>query len=408
MDAGIRMSTRPLSASTPIRVALVHDWLTGMRGGEKCLEVLAKSFPDATLHTLIHRPGSVSPAIEALSIKTSFLQKVPGIFRHYRKLLPLMPAAARTWRVGEVDLVVSLSHCVAKAVRVPVGIPHVCYCFTPMRYAWDGRDAYLASWPRRSIKHAGAKLLLDGLRRWDRRSSRGVTDFIAISETIRDRIERCYDRTSEVIQPPVDTSFYTTDDSPREDFYLCVSALVPYKRLDQAVLACSRSGRRLVVIGAGPELARLQRLAGPSVSFLGWQSDEVIRDHYRRCRAFLFPGEEDFGIVPIEALACGSSVIALGRGGAAETIDGRVGATYPDPTEAGLLAAIEQWEALGCPHDPSEGRRRAESLDLSMFRARLLSKLEQVMGREFTPNAVPAPHLGTRRTTEAHEFRSSS
>ncbi|MBV8313533.1 MAG: glycosyltransferase, partial [Planctomycetaceae bacterium] len=297
MEASVRGSSAWVGRTSGpelsgLRVALVHDWLTGMRGGEKCLEVLCRAFPEATLHTLIHRRGATSPAIEALRIRTSPLQRVPGVFRHYRKLLPLMPLAARTWRTGRVDLVVSLSHCVAKAVRPPTGVPHVCYCFTPMRYAWEGREAYLDGWSDRPVRRALAGLLLDRLRAWDRATVTRVTHFVAISETVRERIARCYGRESRVIQPPVDTEFYTPDGGPRDDFFLCVSALVPYKRIEDAVTACSRSGRRLVVIGAGPERARLERLAGPGVRFLGWQPDAVIRDHYRRCRALLFPGEE--------------------------------------------------------------------------------------------------------------------
>jgi glycosyltransferase involved in cell wall biosynthesis len=376
-----------------LRVALVHDWLTGMRGGEKCLEVLCRAFPDATLYTLIHRRGAVSPAIEAMTIRTSPLQRMPGVFRHYRRLLPLMPLATRAWRPGEVDLVISLSHCVAKAVRVPPGVPHVCYCFTPMRYAWQGRDAYLDGWADRPIRRALAVRLLNELRKWDRATAAGVTHFVAISETVRGRIARSYGRESRVIPPPVDTSFYTPTAAPREDFYLCVSALVPYKRVEHAVTACSLTGRPLFVIGEGPERAHLQRVAGPSVRFLGWQPDEVIRAHYRRCRALLFPGEEDFGIVPIVALACSAAVIALGQGGVAETIDARVGLTYPAPNPEALLEAIEEWEAAGCAADPVESRRRAEAFSLPSFRDRLLGYLAEVVAPGQAEGVPPAPHL---------------
>ncbi len=302
------------SALSDLRVALVHDWLTGMRGGEKCLEVLCRAFPDATLYTLIHRRGALSPAIEAMDIRTSPLQRIPGIFRHYRHLLPIMPVAARTWRPRDVDLVISLSHCVAKAIVPPAGVPHVCYCFTPMRYAWQARETYLEGWSHRPLRRVLARTLLARLRRWDRRTASRVTQFVAISETVRGRIARCYRRESRVIQPPVDAAFYTPDPEgrPRDDGYLVVSALVPYKRIDQAVAACTASGRRLTVIGEGPERSRLEAIAGPTVRFLGWQPDDVIRSDYRSCRALLFPGEEDFGIVPIEALACGAPVIALG------------------------------------------------------------------------------------------------
>jgi glycosyltransferase involved in cell wall biosynthesis len=405
MEAGTRVgpalgerSPAQHAALQGLRVALVHDWLTGMRGGEKCLEVLCRAFPDATLHTLIHRRGALSPAIEAMTIRTSPLQLVPGVFRHYRRLLPVMPLATRAWRPGPVDLVVSLSHCVAKAVRVPRGVPHVCYCFTPMRYAWQGRDAYLEAWAEHPFRRALAKNLLNRMRDWDRASAGGVSHFVAISETVRERIARCYGRESRVIQPPVDTVFYTPapeDEPARHDGpYLVVSALVPYKKVDQAVTACSFLGRPLVVIGEGPERARLERLAGPGVTFLGWQPDAVVRDHYRRCKALLFPGEEDFGIVPVEALACGSPVVALARGGAAETVDDGVGRTYTAATTEGLLEAIEAWEADGFPHDPALARRKAEAFATPHFRDRLLGFLAAaVSGRGEADRVPPAPHL---------------
>ncbi len=393
-DRGDGIAGTPLSG---LRVALVHDWLTGMRGGEKCLEVLCRAFPDATLYTLLHRRGALSPAIEAMDIRTSPLQRIPGIHRHYRHLLPIMPMAARTWRPRDVDLVISLSHCVAKAIVPPPGVPHVCYCFTPMRYAWQGREAYLEGWSHRPLRRALARTLLTRLQRWDLKTSGRVTHFVAISETVQDRIARCYHRESRVIQPPVDAAFYTPDPAPvfrpRDDGYLVVSALVPYKRIDQAVAACTASGRRLTIIGEGPERARLEAIAGPRVRFLGWQPDDVIRDHYRRCRALLFPGEEDFGIVPIEALACGTPVVALGRGGAAETVDDAVGRTYPEPTADALRMTLDAWEREGCPHDPTLARRRAEALALPTFRQRLLGFLAEVISSSISHAVPPAPHL---------------
>jgi glycosyltransferase involved in cell wall biosynthesis len=380
-------------------VALVHDWLTGMRGGEKCLEVLCQAFPSATLYTLIHRRGSTSPAIESMSIRTSPLQHVPGVFRYYRHMLPFMPIAAGTWRLKNVDLVISLSHCVAKSVQPPPGVPHVCYCFTPMRYAWQGRGAYLESWSNRPLRRAVAGTLLDRLRDWDRSTARSVTQFVAISETIRGRIAACYHRDSRVIPPPVDTEFYTPSEfcARREDFYLVVSALVPYKRIDHAVRACSRLGKRLVVVGAGPERERLEAVAGPTIEFLGWQPDEVIRDHYRRCRALLFPGEEDFGIVPVEAMACGAPVIALGRGGAAETVIEPAGRLYAEPGPVPLEAAIAAWEAEGCPHDPARARQQAERFALPVFRGSILSLLAEISARHGESPVPPRPHVGKRQ-----------
>lgn len=385
---------RPLELGR-LRVALVHDWLTGRRGGEKCLEVLCRIFPGAVIHTLLHRPGSVGPTIEGMSIRTSPLQRLPSIDRHYRHLLPLMPLAARSWRVGQVDLVVSLSHCVAKAVRSPTGVPHVCYCFTPMRYAWEGREAYFESWSGRPVRRAVAGAMLDRLRSWDRSTASRVSHFVAISETVRGRIARCYGRESRVIQPPVDTTFYTpAAAASREPFYLCVSALVAYKRIDQAVEACTRSGRSLVVIGEGPERARLEGLAGPNVRFLGWQPDDVIRDHYRRCRALLFPAEEDFGIVPIEALACGTPVIALGQGGVAETVDDRVGRVYAGATADRLLGALAEWEQSGCPWEAQRARAKAEAYSTARFEERLAAYLVEVVSGSPRDPIPPPHHLG--------------
>src|SRR5690242_16703133 len=288
-----------MEANGEPRVVLVHDWLTGMRGGEKCLEVLCRRWPRAPLFTLLHRRGSVAPVIERRPLRTSFLQYLPRVDRYYRYLLPLMPAAVESWRLPRCDLVVSFSHCVAKAVRPPRDVPHVCYCFTPMRYAWHMRESYLSGRVR-GIKARVVELMLSWLGDWDRRTAERVSHFIAISQTVRQRIAECYGRDSAVIYPPVDTEFYHPAPVEREDYYLAVSAFAPYKRLGLAIQACAKLGRLQVVIGTGQDEGRLKSLAGPGVRFLGWQSDEVIRQHLQRCRALLFPGEEDFGIVPVE------------------------------------------------------------------------------------------------------------
>ena len=256
-----------MDANGGARVVLVHDWLTGMRGGEKCLEVLCRRWPRAKLYTLLHRRGAVSPAVERLRPRASFLNRLPGVHDYYRWLLPLMPVAAASLSLPACDLVVSFSHCAAKGVRVPRGAVHVCYCFTPMRYAWHMRDSYFgrASFPNGIL---GTNRLLDGvlerLRQWDRRTAAGVTHFLAISKTVQSRIDECYNRDSTVIYPPVDTDFYRPADepAPREDFYLVVSAFAPYKRLDLAVTACERLGRPLVVVGTGQDEARLRRAGG--------------------------------------------------------------------------------------------------------------------------------------------------
>ncbi len=294
MDASIPLSPQSSVLSPPRgpRVTLVHDWLTGMRGGEKCLEAVCRRWPDARLYTLLHRRGSVSPAIEALGPRTSLLQYVPGIFRHYRYFLPLMPAVVSGWRLPPCDLVVSFSHCVAKAVRPPRHgeslTPHVCYCFTPMRYAWHLREAYFGKLGG-GLKARLVDALLARLRAWDRRTADRVSHFVAISQTVRQRIAECYDRDSVVIHPPVDTDFYCPAPGRRGDHYLVVSAFAPYKRLDLAITVCNRLKRPLVIIGTGQDEPRLRSLAGPTVTFLGWQSDEVIRAQLRAARPCSFP-----------------------------------------------------------------------------------------------------------------------
>jgi glycosyltransferase involved in cell wall biosynthesis len=366
------------------RVVLVHDWLTGMRGGEKCLEPLARRWPAARLLTLLHDRGSVSAAIEQLRVRPSWLDRLPRVERYYRYLLPLMPFAAG-WKVADADLVVSLSHCVAKSARPPRGVPHVCYCFTPMRYAWHMKDAYFrgAGLVGR-LKAAAADRLLSAIRDWDRRTADRVTHFVAISRTVQERIRECYGRASVVICPPVDTDFYTPAAVPRDDFYLVVSALAPYKRFDLAVEACARLGRELVVIGSGQDAAKLRARAGPGVSFLGWQPDEVIRDHLRRARALLFPGEEDFGIVPLEAQACGCPVIALGRGGATETVRplgeaaDPTGVFFGEQTAGAVIEAVERFERDADRFDPRAARRQAVLFRRERFESELFGYLERV------------------------------
>ena len=365
------------------RVVLVHDWLTGMRGGEKCLEVLCRHWPTAQLFTLLHNMGSVSSDIERLRPRTSFLQRLPYARRYYRHLLPLMPYAVN-WRLPACDLVLSLSHCVAKAVRPPAGTPHICYCFTPMRYAWHMREAYFGN-RFGSLKALLIDRLLSRIREWDRRTSERVSHFVAISRTVQERIKECYDRDSIVIHPPVDTDFYTPSFIPRDDYYLVISAFAPYKRIDLAITACAKLGRRLVIIGNGQDSARLRASAGPDVLFLGWQPNEVIRDYLRGCRALLFPGEEDFGIVPVEANACGTPVIAFGKGGATETIlpldrsSNPSGVWFMEQTVDSLIDAMQRFEEAEeafCPHSI---RKQSLNFDRQRFESRIIAYAHEVM-----------------------------
>ncbi|HMP90535.1 MAG TPA: glycosyltransferase [Kiritimatiellia bacterium] len=347
-----------------LRVALSHDWLTGMRGGEKVLELLAAGFQHAPLYTLLHKKGSVSEIITRRPVHTSWLQHVPGITRHYRYFLPTFPLAIRTMGRADADLLISTSHCAAKALPITTTTRHLCYCFTPMRYAWTFHDEYFGASP---VKKAILSPLLGGMRRWDHANSNNVHRFVAISRHVQKRIEQFYGRDADVVYPPADTTFYAPDASiEREDFDLIVSALVPYKRVDLAVDAYTKSGRNLVVVGTGTEYEKLKSRAGPTIQFMGWQSNENIRDLYRRCRMLIFPGEEDFGIVPVEAMACGTPVLAYGRGGALETItDGVSGIFFNEQSVDQLLLGREKAGAV--PWSQKEIRRRAEQFSQQAF-----------------------------------------
>jgi glycosyltransferase involved in cell wall biosynthesis len=356
------------------RVALVHDWLTGMRGGERCLEAFCELFPAAPIYTLLHVPGSAGPIVERHRIVTSFVQRLPDAARRYRRYLPLFPAAIRRFDLTGYDLVISLSHCVAKGVRVPPGALHLCYCFTPMRYVWDLYEDYAAGAGR------ATRLLMPpvaaALRAWDRRTT-GVDHFVAISRHIADRIRRVYGRAADVIHPPVDVERFRPVEAV-DDYYLVVSALVPYKRIDLAVAAAGRVGRRLLVVGTGPEEARLRARAGPHVRFLGWRPDAEVAALYARCRAVLFPALEDYGIVPLEAAAAGRPTIALGRGGVRDTMVGLdddegppTAVFFGEQTVDALAAAIRRFEAAADRFEPKALRARAEQFDRRLFLARV-------------------------------------
>ncbi len=325
-----------LHPSSPGRVAVIHDWLTGMRGGEQVLEEILEIVPEAELFTLFHFPGSVSAAIESRPIHTSSLQRLARRVRDYRTLLPLFPRAVRQWNLSRFDLILSSSHCVAKGVEAH-GRPHLCYCHTPMRYIWDRFDDYF---PRsRPMLRGAMSLVASRLRRWDVATSAGVTRFVANSSFVRDRIRRYYDRDAAVIHPfAADEFFRAPLREERNDFEVIVSALVPYKRLDLAI----ETGRRLVIIGEGPIRSRLQSHAGPNVTFLGAVSREVIIDHLSRARALILPGVEDFGIVPVEAMALGTPVVAFRAGGALDSVvEGESGMFFDAPVVHSLRSALE-------------------------------------------------------------------
>src|SRR5438132_3503945 len=355
------------------RVAVVHDWLTGMRGGEHVLEGILDLVPDAEIFTLFHFRGSVSPKIESRTIHTSRLQGPASRADDYRKLLPFFPGAVRAWDLSSFDLIVSSSHCVAKGVEAR-GKPHVCYCHTPMRYIWDRFDDYF---PRsHPVRRFGASIVARGLRKWDVRTAAGVTRFAANSNFVRDRIRKFYSRDSEVIHPFVDESFLAAplrDD--RDDYHLIVSALVPYKRVELAIEAAQ--GRRLVIIGDGPLRRRLEHLAGPNVTFLGSVSKEVVIERLARARSLILPGVEDFGITPLEAMALGTPVVALRAGGVLDTVvDRQTGILFDEAVVDSLRRALEETESHHW--DRPALRRRAAAFSRARFHQQFGDVLRQV------------------------------
>jgi glycosyltransferase involved in cell wall biosynthesis len=325
-----------------MRTAIIHYWLLNMRGGEKVVEALCGLLPEADIFTLFYDPDSVSPAIRLHRIRSSFLQPFR---KQYRSLLPLMPMALESFDLRGYDLVVSSESGPAKGVILSSTTRHVCYCHTPMRYLWDLYPAYRNEWVHSRLKRALMTPLANYLRLWDYATAARVDDFVANSANVRRRIWKTYRRESLVVHPPVAVEkFYW---KPPEDYYLIVSELVAYKRLDRAVRTFSRTGRKLRVVGDGPELRSLRRIASGNVEFCGRASDQDLRELYARCRAFLMPGEEDFGITAVEALASGKPVIAVARGGALETVpvsEPSGGVLYTDATEDALCKAIELWE----------------------------------------------------------------
>jgi glycosyltransferase involved in cell wall biosynthesis len=380
-----RNTERTMPEISTLKIWFIHDWLTGLRGGEKVLLELVRLFPNSRIATLLHLPGTTHPDLDSRVAQTSFLQKLPAAATHYRNYLPLFPRAVKSLTLdADCDLVISVSHAVAKGVTVPPGKPHVCYCNTPMRYIWGMEDHYLS---KRSPKRLALKAATPALRRFDLQND-GVTQFVANSRTVADRIRRFYHRDAVVVYPGIDETYFTLPPAsqPRDDYYFALSALVPYKRIDLAVQAFLQTpNRRLVIAGTGPEANKLRALAGnaPNITFLGRAPDEVVRTHYQRCRAFLFPGEEDFGLTPVEAQACGAPVIAYRAGGATETVlDTETGLFFDTQTSAALVAAIDRLEsrlAAGQPFAPATLRANALRFTMAAFREGMLRVVQSVL-----------------------------
>jgi glycosyltransferase involved in cell wall biosynthesis len=362
------------------RVALVHDYLNQYGGAERVLEELHGLFPGAPVFTSIYWPEQMSPAIRSMDVRTSFMQRLPGVARRHQQYLPLYPFAFASFDLSDYDLVVSNCSAFCKGVRKRPGARHICYCLTPMRWVWN-TEAYLA---REQLGRA-ARLVLPPLLRWQRAwdltNNRGVDRFVTTSRAVADRIKRYYRREATILPPPVDCGSLTPRSGPPDDYYLVVSRLIPYKRIDLAVDACTRLGRRLKIAGtSGRDEAALRARAGPRVEFLGRVSEEERRELMAGCRAFLFPGEEDFGIAPVEAGACGRPTIAYRAGGALDTIvDGQSGVLFQDQSVDALAAAIERSERL--TWDPAAIRAHALRFDASVFRRRFPALVEETLAR---------------------------
>ncbi|HEV3141709.1 MAG TPA: glycosyltransferase [Vicinamibacterales bacterium] len=353
-----------------MKLALVHDWLTGMRGGEKVLEALCERFPDAELFTLVHVKGSVSATIERRRIHTSFVQRLPFSARYYRQYLPIFPAAVEHFDFDRFDVVVSVSHCAVKSIVRPGRVAHLCYCLTPMRYAWDQFDQYFGPARIGRMPSAAMKRVMARMARWDRDTADRADRYVAISHHVAGRIRRYYNREATVVYPPVDTDFFHPDRAREgQPFAVIVSALVPYKRIEVAIEACRLARVPLTIAGDGPERARLERCAGAGsngVTFVGRRSDAEIRDLYRRASVVLMPGEEDFGIVPVEAQACGTPVVALARGGALETVvEGETGSLVQEDDPQAFADAIAR--TIGRQLDPRAIRAHAERFSRARF-----------------------------------------
>lgn len=381
-----------------MRVAIVHDWLTGMRGGEKVLESFCELFPEADIFTLIHLRGSVSKIIEDRPIRTSFLQRLPFVKRHYRSFLMLFPLAIEGFDMRDYDMVLSSSHCVAKGILTNSSALHVCYCHTPMRYVWDQYYTYFGSDRKGLISRFLMPAVAHYLRMWDVASSNRVDYFVANSYHVANRIKKYYKRSADVIHPPVDCSLYRPLEDRREgDYYLIVSAFAPYKRIDIAVDAFEEMGLPLIVIGGGQEEEHIRKMAKKHVQCIGWQSSESLKEYYNGCKALIFPGEEDFGIVPLEAQACGKPVIAFAKGGVLETVHGvypcynsttEVAARQPETptgvfftkqTTASLTEAVRFFERHKDLFDPVLIRKHAESFDCLLFKERFKQYIEKLL-----------------------------
>lgn len=364
----------PFTPAGCMKVALIHYWLVGMRGGEKVLEALCRMYPQADIYTHVYDPDAVSSTIRRHRVFTTFINRLPRARRLYKMYVPLMPMALELLDLNGYDLVISSESGPAKGIVPSPGSLHICYCHTPMRYIWNMYHEYY----RRAGRFTRLMMPLFShyIRMWDTVSATRVDFFVANSQTVAQRIKRYYGRDARVIFPPVDVGAFRVIPSEHlQDFYLMAGELVAYKRPEMAVEAFNRSGRKLVVIGGGEMLTALRRLAGPNVQVLGPQPFRTLKDHLSTCRALVFPGEEDFGMVPVEAMASGRPVIAYGKGGATETVlEGKTGVFFFEQTAAELNDAVGRFESIA--FDPEVIAAHARSFSIDRFEREMRSLVE--------------------------------
>jgi glycosyltransferase involved in cell wall biosynthesis len=376
-----------------MRVALVHDWMTGMRGGEYVFEAIAELFPQAELFTLLYVPASVSPTITVLKRHTSPLQKMPGAEKRYRNYLPLMPKWIEGFDLKDFDLIISSSHCVAKGVRKSQDSVHVSYVHAPMRYMWDRFDDYFGPGRASLPVRMAAQLLRKRFQEWDRRVSQPdrVDKLIANSQYIADQIQAAYGREAQVIYPFSDFSRFSRPRAPGKS-YLMVGAFAPNKRVEIAVEAFNRLKLPLFIVGGGQNRARIAKVVGPTVELLGSLSNDAIADLYSKCKAFIFPGKEDFGITPLEAMAAGAPVIAFGEGGVTESVTPQTGVFFTPQTVEALMEAVSRFENGALRIQEEASRERARLFSRERFQKEFAAAVTQAwVARGKNPDLLQIP-----------------
>ena len=360
-----------------MKIAIVHDWLTNMGGAEQVVINFKEIYSEAPIYTTFYNPNKLDDKLRNIDVKTSYLQKKKMVTNH-KKYFPYMPMAFERFNLNKYDVVLSSSSCCAKGVITKPETIHICYCHTPMRYAWEKRDEYTEGMGK--LKKKLVNILLHYMRIWDVVSSKRVDYFIANSTTVQKRIKKYYGRDSVVIGAPVRCNLFNISETDG-DYYFVVSRLVKYKRFDLAVQACKELGKKLVVIGDGPEREKLEKLAenNENIVFMGRQPDDVVKKYMQECKALLFPGEEDFGIVPLEVQACGRPVIAYGKGGVLDTvIDGKTGVYFNEQTAESLKEAIIKFEKM--KFDKQEIREHAMQFDEEVFRRKIKEFVDEKIG----------------------------